>query len=176
MISAIKQKSKDPYGRYVFMPIIWALKFIYRSLLLIPRLKVMHLLMEIEKLERGKKFDEARALRERWINKPKFAKFAELWFSEGKDLLYNQNEPYKAIISFEKAIEADAGFDPINLYYGAACSAIKADHIEKAEKYYRTFNYWWDKFMKHPELNGYYFTNYLGCKNWLDKNMEAMRR
>jgi tetratricopeptide (TPR) repeat protein len=171
-IDFIKKGQKEPPLKYFLKPFLWALKFIYRVFLKIPEVKAMHLSMEIYKLERQKNYDDARRLREKWLKKPEIAKFPELWLSQGNDLLFNKEEPQKALYAFERAIRANKDYNPIELYYGATCSAILNNQTEKAKKYYLLFNKWWDKFMMNPKLKGYYFTEFLGCKNWLDSKMK----
>ena len=156
------------------MPLLWLLKFIYRGLIRVPAIKSMHLLMEIQKLERRKEYDQARILRSKWLKNPEIAKYPELWFSKGNDLLYNNNEPQEALSAYEKAIEANEDFNPVELYYGAACSALMNRQMDKAKRYYLLFNKWWDEFMENPRLKSYYFTNFLGCKNWIDNEMKKL--
>jgi tetratricopeptide (TPR) repeat protein len=172
IINSIKTGSKKPILKYVFKPVLWILKFVYRVLTIFSVFKAMDLLMAIGKLERDNKYDEARRLREKWLKDAKIAKYPELWFSQGNDLLFKQNEPGRALYAFERAINANKDFNPIELYYGAACSALMENKIDKARVYYFTFNRWWDEFMENPKLKGYYFTKFLGCKNWLDGRMK----
>ncbi len=172
IINSITDGSKKPFLKYIFKPILWALKFIYKVITIFPVFKAMDLLMTIGKLERDNKYDEARKLRKKWLKDTKIAKFPELWFSQGNDLLFKQNEPQKALYAFERAINANKDFNPIELYYGAASSALMDNQIEKAKEYYLSFNRWWDKFMENPKLQSYYFTKFLGCKNWLDRRMK----
>jgi len=139
-----------------------------------PEFKAMYLLMQIEKLELEKKTNEARALRKNGLDDRRISQLPELWCSEGRDLLFNGKEYEKALVAFQKAIKADPDYNPIQMYYGAACSAICSGKLSNAKEYHDLFNVWWDRYMENPELKGYYFTHYLGCKNWIDNRMKTI--
>ncbi|MFP4387330.1 MAG: hypothetical protein ACLFPR_00105 [Desulfococcaceae bacterium] len=63
---------------------------------------------------------------------------------------------------------------PIELYYGASCSALLENQTSKVKKYYLLFNEWWSELMENPELKNYYFSYFSTCKNWLDGRMKNL--
>ncbi len=64
---------------------------------------------------------------------------------------------------------------PLKTCYGAACAALILNHQSKADLYHDKFNHQWDAWMNDPDLKGYCFTYYLGCKNFLDKHVPALK-
>ena len=172
-INLLGKISKLPITKFIVTPISWVFSPFFFLALRNPEFKSMYTLMKIEKLESRDKISEARELRNRVLKNRRVAKFPELWVSKGKDLLYRKNMYSHALLAFNKAIKINPDYNPIQMYYGAACSAICCGQYKLAQIYHEKFNNWWDKYMRDPRLHGYYFTNYLGCKNWLDKKMKS---
>jgi tetratricopeptide (TPR) repeat protein len=169
LVDAFARIAKNPKMRVITIPIYWVLWPIIKLFNKIPFVQLMKAYFEIVKLERQNKYDEARALRHAWMAKSRYSQSEILLCSEAKDLLFNKKEYEKALQTFEKVIKTNPDYNPIELYYGASCSALFTGNSQKAKEYYSKFREWWRKFEKYSKLKD----RYSGCKEWLEKNIDS---
>lgn len=172
IIDFLTKRGKETPLKFFLKPFFWSLRLIDKVFMLFPEFRAMRIFMEINKLEQKNNYEEARRLREKWLRNQRIANYPDLWFSQGNDFLFRKDEPHKALQAYERAIGANKDFQPIELYYGATCSAFLENQTSKAKKYYLLFNDWWSEVMENPELKKYYSSHFLTCKNWLDSRMK----
>jgi tetratricopeptide (TPR) repeat protein len=167
---------KNPRIKFVVIPVSWILMPLGKLLFRIPFMQLTKVMFEIDDLVRQKKYDEARSIREKWLQKPKFSKSAELLCYKGNDLLFNIKDYSQALQIFEETIKINPHYNPIELYYGASSAAMLTGDFERAKKYYQTFMVWWNKFKNDPKLKDFIQKNYSEYKKYLENNLEIQSR
>ena len=96
---------KNPRMKFVVVPVSWILMPLGKLIFRIPFMQLTKVMFEIDGLVHQEKYDEARSIREKWLQKPKFSKSEELLCSKGDDLLFNKKDYSQALQIFEKTIK-----------------------------------------------------------------------
>ena len=163
---------KNPRMKFIVIPVSWILLPLGKLIFRIPFMQLTKVMFEIDGLVHQEKYDEARSVREKWLQNPKFSQSEELLCSKGNDLFFNKKDYPQALQIFEKTIKINPNYNPIELYYGASSAAMLIGDLERAKKYYHTFMVWWNKFTNDPKLKIFIQNNYSEYKKYLENNIE----
>jgi len=138
-----------------------------------PVFKVLAINGETERLERKKRFEEARELRSKYLKKIQNKYLAPLWRQEGFDLLYRVKDYHSSLIAFENAmqtLEQSAALygvaSPLDIYFGASMASVSLNNREKATRYFNEFSSLHELFSRNPKL-GQALSNYKEGIEWV---------
>lgn len=150
----------------------WFLYPLRQLILLIPQVRASDIDLKIRKMESNGKLEEARSLRKKWLCKLSPSYRGPLWCSEGADLLYNKKNYEGALTAFEKSIAVKyvPSSDPLLMYYGASCAALKSGNQEKAQKYFQEGLTWYNHFKSGNKFADY-ISRYEETHMWLQNNL-----